>query len=319
MSRPDLPRLPPLSSLRAFEAVVRHGSVKAGADELRLTPSAISHQLRNLEEHVGVALFHRRPRSIELTETGAALAIHVERAFRELRQGIAALRNQKESSVLRVSAPPILATELIMPSSQDFERRHTAIQLRLEVSETVADFDAEPIDVAIRFGPAPSNALFSEMLLDATIAPVCAPSLLRGTSPLRTIEDLSRHALLTLSENTDGHGWEHWVAAAGFPDLKPARQLWFDTFLGAVQAAEAGLGILIAPHPTVAGRLADGRLVLPFPVFASSAWSYRFVCRRGQERIPKIDQFRRWIGALCEQRRSATLTDELRRAAAIPA
>jgi LysR family glycine cleavage system transcriptional activator len=288
-------RLPPLPALRAFEVVARVKSVRDAAAELGLTPSAVSHQLRNLEESLGVALFVRGNQTIDLTESGEQFAAYAFRAFRELRQGVAALRSDPDSRILRISAAPIFAMEILLPALPDFERACPDIQLRLEVSESVADVESESIDAAIRIGKEPSN-LFYEKLLDVCWAPVCAPSLLRGSKPLRKPSDLSEHVLIATPEE---QCVQLWLTAAQVPDLKPASKLTFDSFLGAIQATESGLGVVVAPLSVLSRHLADGKLIAPFDVYIPSPYIYRLVCRRGRERQPKIDRFRRWLAGIC--------------------
>jgi LysR family glycine cleavage system transcriptional activator len=299
MARNKPIRLPPLPALRAFEAVARSKSVRDAAQELGLTPSAVSHQLRNLEDHLGVVLFNRGNQTIELTETGAQFAAYAERAFRELRQGVAALRSNLDSDVLRVSVAPLFAMEILMPALPDFERACPDLKLRLDVGESLADLDTESIDAAIRIGEEPSNALFYESLLEVCWAPVCSPRLLQGANPLSVPTDLSKHVLIGTNESSDRSLWELWLDAAGVADLKPATELRFDTFLGTVQAAESGLGVIVAPLSILARHLSEGRLVMPFALSIPSPWPYRLVCRRGQERQPKIDRFRRWLKGVC--------------------
>jgi LysR family glycine cleavage system transcriptional activator len=296
-------RLPPLSALRAFEAVTRLGSVKDAAAELSLTASAVSHQLRNLEEFVGQPLLLRRSQALELTSAGALLAGYAQRGFRELRRGFVALRADEDASVLRVSVTPLFATELLVPNLFDFERRHPEVEMRLEMTQSLADFDVEPVDAAIRIGPEPPSTLYSEVLLNVVNALVCAPKLMAGKFPLHTLEDLKSQALIVqVFETMEHDSWRNWIGAAGRPDLKPARELRFDTFSGALQAAECGVGVLIAPYPMILRHVTEGRLVIPFKVFCTSPWRYRFVCRRGQEHLPKIDCFRRWVASLSSRR-----------------
>lgn len=299
-------RLPPLSALRVFDAVARLDSLKDAADELRLTPSAVSHQLRNLEEHLGVSLLRRRSRGVELTEAGVQFAAHIATAFREIHHAVRIVRQDKESTVLRVSTAPVFATELIMPNLHDFERRHPTIQLRLEMSEAQADFDTEPVDAAIRLGPELPSAMFSEELLDiSSISIFCSPKLLSGPHAVKSIEDLERHTLVSISNQPSLMTlWRQWSNSAGHAKLKPARELRFDTFIGALQAAESGLGFILAPHSLVARQLAEGRLAMPFRVFTPLPWAYRFICRRGQERLAKVDAFRRWVVGIVNSHRN---------------
>jgi LysR family glycine cleavage system transcriptional activator len=299
MTRNKSVRLPPLPALRAFEAVARLKSVREAAQELGLTPSAVSHQLRNLEDHLGVALFNRGNQAIELNATGAQFADYAERGFRELRQGVAALRNNLDADVLRVSVTPLFAMEILAPALPDFERACPALKLRLDIGESLADLDTESLDVAIRIGEEPSNTLFAETLLEVCWAPVCAPRLIGGANPLRHPEDLSKQVLIESNETIGRTLWQTWLDKAGVGDLKPDRELHFDTFLGTLQAAESGLGVIVAPLSIVARHLAEGRLVTPFTLTIASPWPYRFVCRRGHERQPKVDRFRRWLTGIC--------------------
>src|SRR5215831_6995134 len=292
-------RLPPLPSLRAFEAVARLASVKDAADEMKLTASAISHQLRNLENHLGVDLFKRRNQSIELTEAGALFATYAERAFRELRQGVAALKSDLNHGMLHVSSAPLFAMEFLIPVLPDFERAYPQVQVRLDVGESLADFDSDTIDVAIRIGPTPPTTLHSEKLLEVCMAPVCSPRLLAGPAAIRSPDDLQSHALLTTDDMHEDESWDAWLVAAGFVGLKPASTLRFDSFLGTVQAAEAGLGFVLAPLPILTRHIAERRLVVPFQIPIPSPWPYRFVCRRSQVHNPKIQLFRRWLTDKC--------------------
>jgi len=181
----------------------------------------------------------------------------------------------------------------------EFERAHPNLELRLDVGESLADFGNQLIDAAIRIGPMPSANLFAEPLLDVCMAPVCAPRLLEGPGGLRTPEDLQSHPLLISNEPHEHDSWELWRTAAGIEHLKPSSKLRFDTFLGTVQAAEAGLGVVVAPLPILARHLAERKLVVPFPITVPSPFPYRLVCRRSQLHHPKIAAFRRWLTERC--------------------
>jgi LysR family glycine cleavage system transcriptional activator len=294
-------RLPPLPALRAFEAVARAKSVRDAAQELGLTPSAISHQLKNLEDHLGIALLKRGNQSIELTPLGEQFAAYIERGFTEFRQGLDALTNDPERGVLRVSAAPLFAMEVLLPSLADFERVSPGLKVQLEVGESLADLDSGPTDIAIRIGDVPSANYFYETLLESCWAPVCAPSLLSEGNPLVAAEQLRNHVLLVSPE---GATTQRWFELSGNADVKCARELHFDSFLGALQAAQHGLGVAIAPLSLISRHLKEGRLVAPLEFVLPSPWPYRFVCRRGRERLPKVDRFRTWLKALCEIQRT---------------
>jgi LysR family glycine cleavage system transcriptional activator len=309
-------KLPPLTSLRAFDAVARAASLKEAAGELSLTVSAVSHQIRNLEEHLGVALLRRHGRGVELTPTGARFAAHVQRAFGELHHGVRDLMHDPDTLVLRVSVTPVFGMELLMPRLPEFERRHPGLRVILEMSEAEADFSDEHIDIAIRAGLPPPPTLFSEELFTVQATPVCAPKLLTGSHPLRRIEDLKAHTLIMLCCAPELSGcWRRWIEQAGYADLVPAREVAFDTFAGALHAAECGVGVLLAPEILLARFLRERKLVAPFPISVTTPWVYRFVCRREAEHVAKIRLFRNWIKAilqphteLADRVRSATAT-----------
>jgi LysR family glycine cleavage system transcriptional activator len=289
--------LPSLSALRAFEAAAREGSFQAAAEALRLTPSAVSHQIRSLELDFGQPLFLRHHRRVELTEAGRLLQTYVARGFDELRRGAAALRQDRRAALLRVSAAGAFATAFLAHRVSEFEQRWPGLEVRLELSQSLVDFDIEPIDVGIRLGYAAPPNLFSEVILPITAGPVCTPALAEKLAAPADIAQITR-----ISITQDPRGWRAWFRAAGLADAPVGREVWFDNLLTALQAAVEGVGIVQAPLPLVAHHLQAGRLVAPFDIAMRSKQAYRLVCRRGEEELPKIARFRRWLKAeLAEQ------------------
>lgn len=283
-------QLPSLSALRAFEAAAREGSFQAAAESLRLTPSAVSHQIRSLELDFGQPLFLRRHRKVELTEAGRTLQAYVTRGFDELRRGAAALRQDRRATVLRVSAAGAFATAFLAHRIGDFEARYPGLEVRLELSQALVDFDLEPIDVGIRLGFAAPPNLFSEQVLPITAGPVCTPEL---AGKLKGVDDLASVTRISITQ--DPKGWRAWFRAAGRADAPGGREVWFDNLMTALQAAVDGVGVVQAPLPLVAHHLQSGRLVAPFEVSMRSKQAYRLVCRRGEEDLPKVARFRRWL------------------------
>ena len=281
-------QLPSLSALRAFEAAAREGSFQAAAERLRLTPSAVSHQIRSLELDFGQPLFLRRHRKVELTEAGRTLQAYVTRGFDELRRGAAALRQDRRATVLRVSAAGAFATAFLAHRIGEFEARYPGLEVRLELSQSLVDFDLEPIDVGIRLGFAAPPNLFSEQVLPITAGPVCTPEL---AAKLKSVDDLATVTRISIAQ--DPRGWRAWFRAAGRADAPSGREVWFDNLMTALQAAVDGVGVVQAPLPLVAHHLQSGRLVAPFEVTMRSKQAYRLVCRRGEEDLPKIARFRR--------------------------
>lgn len=282
--------LPSLIALRAFEAAARLGSFQAASQALRLTPSAVSHQIRSLELDFGQPLFLRRHRRVELTEAGHRLQGHVARGFDELRRGAAALRQDRRATLVRVSSAGAFATAYLAHRIDAFETQNPGLEMRLELSQSMVDFEVEPVDVGIRLGFTASPSLFSEVVLPIVGAPVCTPAV---AARLITLEDL--HEVTRISISQDPKGWRAWYRAVGQADAPDGRDLWFDNLMTALQAAVDGVGVVLAPLPLVAHHIAAGRLVAPFPQVVRSKQAYRLVCRRGEENLPKIDRFRRWL------------------------
>lgn len=283
------PSLPPLSALRAFDAAAREGSFQAAAHLLRLTPSAVSHQIRALELEFGQPLFLRRHRKVELTEAGRTLQAYVARGFDELRRGAAALRQDRQAGLLRVSAVPAFATAFLTYRIGAFEALNPGLQLRLEVSQAMADFELEPVDIGIRLGIAAAPNLYSELILPITAAPVCTPDI---AARLAAPADLAEVTRICISQ--DPRGWLAWFRAQ---EVEPpaGRELWFDSLGAGLHAAGEGVGVVLAPLPLMAQALKAGRLVRPFAAAVRSKMAYRLVCRRGEEDLPKIARFRRWL------------------------
>lgn len=284
-------QLPSLSALRAFEAAAREGSFQGAAQILHLTPSAVSHQIRSLELDFGQPLFMRRHRRVELTEAGRILQSYVSRGFDELRRGAAALRQDRRAGLLRISAAGAFATAFLANRMGEFEARYPGLEVRLELSQSLVDFDVEPVDVGVRLGYAAPPNLFSELILPITAGPVCAPGI---AERLTAVDDLAGVTRISISQ--DPKGWRAWFRAAGRADAPEGREVWFDNLMTALQAAVDGVGVVQAPLQLVAHHLQAGRLAAPFPaITVRSKQAYRLVCRRGEEDLPKIARFRRWL------------------------
>ncbi|MCW5730800.1 MAG: LysR family transcriptional regulator [Alphaproteobacteria bacterium] len=285
-------RLPPLLGLQAFDAVGRLGSFKAAAAELGLTPSAVSHRIAQLEQALGLKLFERRPREATLTRAGAQYGIRVRQAFDELQAASRELARRHGDGVLRVSAPPMVASLVLMPGLEEFLARHPDIELSLSTSTMVTDLAREEVDVAIRIGQGPWPGVHAHSLSPIAILPVAAPRLLART-PLARVEDLARHTLIHSASAPDL--WAQWLAGRGLPTLKPRRNLHLDGIGPALDAAERGLGVALGILPFAQPLIEAGRLVQPFPPVRPKDYACWLVCRKGEERRRKIVLFRRWL------------------------
>lgn len=285
--------LPPLNGLRAFEAAARHLSFTRAADELNVTQSAISHQIRALEERLGVRLFRRLNQALVLTDAGQLLLPSVRDAFERLRTGLERIMEHESSGVLTISVSPSFASRWLMGRIGRFRSRHPEIHLRISASQHEVDFGREAdIDLALRHGLGVWEGLRADRFLTDEIFPVCSPSMLNRQPPLECPADLRHHVLL---EDTLHPYWAAWLAAAGLSDLTPSSELVFDDIGIAMEAALNGQGIAMARATLVAEELEAGRLVRLFDLRLPASYGYHVVCPEATADRPKIAKFRAWI------------------------
>ncbi|QCI67130.1 LysR substrate-binding domain-containing protein [Phreatobacter stygius] len=255
-------KLPPLAALRALEAAGRHLSFKRAAEELAVTPTAISHQIRLLEATLGQTLFERRARRVALTPAGQKLYPTLRDSFDAMAQAVAAVRVQDAGRAVTLTATLALTSMWLVPRVAAFRARFPDIGLRLLASDDVVDLGTGAADIAVRYGKGPYPGCRSELLLQGRFAPVCSPGL-----GLRTADDLARHALIHfewrhMSEHTPL--WPNWFAAAGRPYSNAGGEIVFSDETHAVQAAAAGQGVVLASLALVANAIASGLLAAPF-------------------------------------------------------
>jgi LysR family glycine cleavage system transcriptional activator len=284
--------LPPLTALRAFEAAARHLSFKRAADELAVTPTAISHQIRQLEEWVGTRLFERRVRRVVLTAAGQALYPAMRKGFDVLARGVESLRRAPERHVVTLSATVAFTARWLLPRVASFREAAPGLDLRLHASDEPVDLRAGAADVAIRYGRGVYPGLRSDLLLKDRFAPVCSPRL-----GVRAPADLSRHPLLRFEwrrVDDDTPTWARWFARAGQRYRKAGGELVFSDESHAIQAAIAGHGIALASLVLVAEELASGALVQPFgPVL--DGFAYHVVHAEGPRESERVASVRRWL------------------------
>ena len=284
--------LPPIAFLRAFSRAAETLSFKEAAAELNLSPSAVSRQIQSLEAHLGVALFRRLNPGLEITAEGRRYLETVNRVLGELRraQGNLAVPSARP---LRVSALESFTESWLIPHLADFERIHPGIELQVEATLRYADFDRDPVDVAIRFGTGPWADLHSEPIVDLTYFPVCSPALLAGESPLRQPADLRSHTIIHVRQTPDA--WNEWLCHAGVAGLQPRRHVTYDHLSIALSAAESGHGVALSSEFLCAPRLKAGRLCVPFEVRAPSLSTYHLVCRPEGLEDARIVALRDWL------------------------
>ncbi|MCH4897450.1 transcriptional regulator GcvA [Pseudomonas sp. B707] len=290
-----LPRLPSLNGLRAFECAARHLSFTRAAEELNVTQTAISHQIRRLEDELGVRLFMRLKDGLALTEEGNAYLPGIRSAFLELRYSTEKLLESSNNSVLTISTLVSVASKWLLPRLPSFRKAHPEIDVRISASIERVDFRKGGIDAAIRYGDGNWPGLRADWLMSDEIFPVCSPRLLTGDKPLNTPVDLARHPLLQVSGVT-ANDWNDWLHAAGQPPLTAkGPRLTFDLAMMAVQAAIDGQGVCIGRSTYVDDDLRAGRLVAPFDLRLKSASGFYLVTPHDQAESKKIVAFRGWL------------------------
>ncbi|HYH21759.1 MAG TPA: transcriptional regulator GcvA [Azospirillum sp.] len=286
-------QLPSLNGLRAFEAAARHLSFTRAAEELNVTQSAVSHQIRALEDRMGVRLFRRLNQALLLTDAGQLLLPSVRDAFDRLAAGVERVVQHEAAGVLTVSVSPSFAARWLMGRIGRFRLQHPDIHLRISASPHHVDFARETdIDMAVRHGLGFWEGLRADRLLADEIFPVCSPELLKGSLPLRMPADLRHHTLLDDAR----HGyWEDWLATAGVPGLAACPDLVFDDYGLAIEAAIKGQGVAMGRATLVGDEIAAGRLVRLFDLSVPADFGYYVVCPEATADRPKIRTFRAWI------------------------
>ena len=256
--------LPSLNGLRAFEAAARHKSFTRAAEELNVTQTAVSHQIKTLEERLGLKLFDRRGRALRLTEAAKNYLPSVRSAFDELYDATERLIRRDGDATLTVSTLTSFAAKWLVPRLGGFQDLHPEISISITTSLASVDFDRDDVDVAIRYGRGDWPGLRVDRLISEDIFPVCSPKLLDGPHPLERPDDLAAHTLLHATVFRED--WQVWLTAAKVDGVDPSSGVKFDLIMNALQAAIDGLGVALGRTPLVEGDLATGRLIAPFDI-----------------------------------------------------
>ena len=285
-------KLPPLTALPAFDAAARHLSFTNAAAELNLTHGAISRAVRNIEDRLGVKLFERGTRSVELTTAGAAYAAEVAAALDRISAATIVATAPRSAGVLNVSTSDGFAGRWLVPRLHRFHRANRDIDVRLSTSGVLADFVRDGIDVAIRYGTGNYGGVKAEFLAEEDVFPVCSPELLQGEHPLREPSDLKHHTLIHDNFRID---WAAWMEHVGMENVDPTGGVKFDSATYAVEAAVHGEGVLLGRSALVSADMAAGRLVCPFDIPMKSRSRYYVVYLAGALRQKKVRLFRDWL------------------------
>ncbi|MFA5940065.1 MAG: LysR substrate-binding domain-containing protein [Sinimarinibacterium sp.] len=289
-------RLPPLHTLEAFEASARRSSFKLAAQELHLTPSAISHQIKSLEAFLGFDLFRRGNRSLDLTDGGKAYLQVVRDTLAKLRSGSAKVAQRYARATLKISAGPFIASELILPALPAFQEAHPDIDVRIDTDLRPVDLLHEDTDVALRFGNGQWPRLSAELLLTMSAVPVCTPALAKALRK-RTPDQLDDVTLIHSSPMPDG--WTQWAAETGVTLGKPRRDVWLDSYLAILRAAEQGLGLALGLVPMVNPWIARRKLAMPWPRLQLTIPQGYYLLHRPEDADrPEVAAFRDWLHEL---------------------
>ena len=294
-------RLPSLNGLRAFEAAARHLSFTQAASELNVTQTAISHQIRRLEEELGIRLFVRKNRALALTPEAREYLPGIRAAFNDLRLATDRLLRKDDDNVLTISTLASLAAKWLLPRLSAFQEAHPAIDVRITTSTGLVDFRSGDVDAAIRYGRGHWPGLRAAWLMADEMFPVCSPALLTGKRPLRSPEDLRDHVLLHNTNN--GDDWRLWLTAAGLPpDISKQPGLTFDMIFMTVQAAIDAMGVAVGRTSYVQDDIAKGRLVVPFEIALPADAGFYLVSPEGAPDSPKLRAFRQWLIASAQNK-----------------
>lgn len=294
-------RLPPLNALRAFEAAAKHLSFKLAADELNVTPAAISHQIKALEADIGVPLFRRLNRALLLTDAGQLLLPDIRNGFQSFHRAMERLRTRNDDNILTVATAPSFAAKWLVPRLDRFSRAYPDLDVRISASMQMVDYETENVDIGIRFGGGDYPGVESELLLTDTAFPVCSPQLLEGEHALRSPEELRFHVLLhdeSWRSNYESFPtWGMWIQGAGIEGIDATRGTRFNMTSDVINAAIGGAGVALGRSTMVEDDLNAGRLVKPFELTVPVEFSFYVVYRKGALDQPKVAEFHKWLFA----------------------
>ena len=310
MERPhERRRLPPLNALRAFEAAARHLNFSRAADELTVTPGAVSQQIQNLEDYVGAPLFKRTPKGLLLTDAAQTALPALREAFDRLAEAASLLTAAVDGRRLTLTAPPSFAAKWLVPRLGAFEQAHPQVDVWLSAAIELVDLTAGEVDVAIRYGSGRYPGLEVRRLIGETVIPVISPDLVKD-QPLDKPEDLRNHVLLhDGSPDLDDScpDWSMWLAARGLKNIDGMRGPRFNQSSLVIEAAVNGRGVALAKRTLAQADLEAGRLVAPLQIATAVDFAYYLVHPKAKGRLPQVKAFVGWIQAQAEAHEAALL------------
>ncbi len=292
--------LPPLNALRAFEAAARHLSMSRAADELHVTPAAVSHQVKGLEEYLGVQLFHRLQRGLALTKAGKTYLPGLRDGFEKLQQATEALFQSETGGPLTVSVTPTFAAKWLVHRLENFTQLHPEIQVMLVATSLKVRFEEGEADIAVRYGPGVYPGCRVDKMFEEEAYLVCAPSLADGEHPIREPRDLLDHTLLSPVQHEIDESfptWEIWLRGHGVHCQQPITGPTISPHWMLVEAAVQGQGVALVKASVAERDLESGRLVRPFAETLPVAHAYWLISPEETADKPKVRAFRDWIMA----------------------
>lgn len=304
-------RFPPLNALRAFEAAARHLSFKKAAKELHVTPGAVSHQIKLLEAQLGVALFRRLTRALELTADAQLMLPKVREGLESLHAAVERVRAREGACTLTVVAPPNFAARWLVPRLSRFTRSHPNLELHVASRQEMVDrrengnptvpeahaHEDAPVAM-VRFGSGQYPGARVDEVFSAVYVPVCSPRLLKGEHPLRKPDDLRHHTLLhddTVVEEGVRPSWSDWLQSVGVTDIDATRGLHFSDAALAMDAAIEGMGVTLAMKPLLTTEIEAKRLAVPFDISAPTSYAYYLVTPEASAENRAVASFRKWL------------------------
>lgn len=285
-------RLPPLNALRAFDAAARHLSFTKAAEELFVTQAAVSHQIKLLEDFLGLKLFRRRNRSLLLTEEGQGYYLDIKEIFSAINEATRKLQARSATGALTVSLTPSFAIQWLVPRLSGFNSAYPGIDVRIQAIDREEEKLADDVDVAIFYGRGNWPGVRAERLYTEYLLPVCSPSLLMGENKLKVLDDLANHTLL---HDTSRRDWLAYIRQSGLQHINVQQGPIFSHSAMVVQAAVHGQGVALVNNVMAQTELDTGRLVCPFNDVLVSKNAFYLVCHDSQAELGKIAAFRQWI------------------------
>ena len=283
-------KIPPLNSLKAFEASARHQSITKAANELSVTQSAISKQIKLLEDYLDLKLFERKYQHIILTQKAEGYLSSIQTAFETIEQATNHLVGyRKKTETLRINILPSLSSRWLIPMLNEFKKIHPQIAINIETGDNTVNFDSNEVDIAIRVSKQNSwKGIYAEKIMHEELIPVCSPS-------LKPIRSDSIHKYTLLQHTSRPAMWNEYLSSLGYGNIKIDHTLGFEHFFMLIEAATDGLGIALIPRLLIRSELAVGTLVPAFDSHYQSPFSYYFLCKKNKLTLNKIQIFKDWL------------------------